>query len=157
LADDELMNEYLPSGVLVLGALFSSSYEFPGRYARWTLGFVNPPLRVTGRGRSFGVTALNDRGLVLLTAIQATLATHDHVTTLEYTSDKELKGTVATSTEVFAEEDRSKQPSLFSVVRAIQNLFYHEGEAQVWMRCSALFFVFLSSCSFALLLRAVKD
>lgn len=107
---------------------------------------MNPPLRVTGRGLSFGVTALNDRGLVLLTAIQATLAAHDHVASLEYTSEKELKGTVATSTEVFAEEDRSKQPSLFTVVRAIQNLFYHESEAQVWAVCALrYYFVF---CTF---------
>ena len=46
------------------GVLLASSYEFPGRYARWTLGFVNPPLEVSGRGDSFSVRALNDRGKV---------------------------------------------------------------------------------------------
>lgn len=24
------------------GALYSSSYEYPGRYSRWDIGFVNP-------------------------------------------------------------------------------------------------------------------
>ena len=26
------------------GVLFSSSFEFPGRYTRWDMGFVDPPL-----------------------------------------------------------------------------------------------------------------
>lgn len=43
------------------GVLLSSSYEFPGRYARWTLGFADPPLELSGTGRSFQVRALNDR------------------------------------------------------------------------------------------------
>ena len=43
------------------GVLLTSSYEFPGRYARWTLGFVDPPLEVTGKGREFKVRALNER------------------------------------------------------------------------------------------------
>jgi len=60
------------------------------------------------------------------------LAAHAHVASLDRSSDnKELTGTVAIPTEVFAEEERSKQPSLFSVVRAIQTLFYHESEAQL--------------------------
>ncbi|CAM9607418.1 unnamed protein product [Choristocarpus tenellus] len=43
------------------GVLLSSSYEFPGRYARWTLGFVDPPLELSGSGRNFRVRALNAR------------------------------------------------------------------------------------------------
>ncbi|CAN0350124.1 unnamed protein product [Discosporangium mesarthrocarpum] len=43
------------------GVMLSSSYEFPGRYARWTLGFVDPPLELSGSGRDFCVRALNDR------------------------------------------------------------------------------------------------
>ena len=33
------------------GVLFSSSFEFPGRYTRWDMGFVDPPLAFTARGR----------------------------------------------------------------------------------------------------------
>ena len=33
------------------GVLFSSSFEFPGRYTRWDMGFVDPPLVLTARGR----------------------------------------------------------------------------------------------------------
>ena len=35
------------------GVLFSSSFEFPGRYTRWDMGFVDPPLVFTARGRAF--------------------------------------------------------------------------------------------------------
>ena len=51
------------------GCVFQSSYEFPGRYARWTMGFVNPPLALEGWGRRFAITALNQRGSALLSAI----------------------------------------------------------------------------------------
>ena len=47
------------------GVLFSSSFEFPGRYTRWDMGFVDPPLVFTARGRRFSIDALNERGLFL--------------------------------------------------------------------------------------------
>ena len=53
------------------GAVFSSSYEFPGRYTRWDFALVNPPVAVETRGRQVTVTALNDRGRVLVPAIGA--------------------------------------------------------------------------------------
>ena len=51
------------------GALYSSSYEYPGRYTRWDIGFVDPPLVLTTRERAFRLDALNPRGDVLLHAI----------------------------------------------------------------------------------------
>ena len=50
-----------------------SSYEFPGRYARWSLGFVDPPLVITGRGLECTIEALNSRGKVLLPAVRNAL------------------------------------------------------------------------------------
>src|SRR5690349_25045985 len=55
------------------GVLFSSSFEFPGRYTRWDMGFVDPPLVVTARGRRFSIDALNERGCVVLDPIGASL------------------------------------------------------------------------------------
>ena len=55
------------------GCLFQSSYDFPGRYARWTMGFSDPPLVMEACGRSFTVSALNSRGRVLLPAISKAL------------------------------------------------------------------------------------
>ncbi len=51
------------------GVLFSSSFEFPGRYTRWDMGFVDPPLVFTARGRQFSIEALNERGRILLAPI----------------------------------------------------------------------------------------
>src|SRR6266853_6614109 len=51
------------------GVLFSSSFEFPGRYSRWDMGFVDPPLAFTARGRRFSIDALNERGRILLAPV----------------------------------------------------------------------------------------
>ena len=55
------------------GVLLTSSYEFPGRYARWSLGMVDPPLEVSGRSDQCTIRALNARGKVLMPAIQQTM------------------------------------------------------------------------------------
>src|SRR2546423_13636534 len=47
------------------GALFASSYEYPGRYTRWDVGFVDPLLELACRGREVTITALNRRGRAL--------------------------------------------------------------------------------------------
>ena len=52
------------------GVLLTSSYEFPGRYARWSLGFVDPPLEITGKGSKCTIKALNQRGKILMPAIE---------------------------------------------------------------------------------------
>ena len=48
------------------GGLLASSYEYPGRYKRLAIGFVNPPLELTTRENAFTLTALNERGQILL-------------------------------------------------------------------------------------------
>lgn len=55
------------------GALLTSSYEFPGRYARWSLGFVDPPIEISGKANRCTIKALNDRGRVLMPAIEQTM------------------------------------------------------------------------------------
>lgn len=52
------------------GVLLTSSYEFPGRYARWSLGFVDPPLEISGKKDKCTIRALNERGRVLMPAIE---------------------------------------------------------------------------------------
>src|SRR5579883_3010713 len=52
------------------GVWLSSSFEFPGRYTRLDMGFVDPPLAITARGRKIAVEALNRRGDVLIPAIE---------------------------------------------------------------------------------------
>jgi len=109
------------------GVLLASSYEYPGRYTRWDMGFVNPPLALTARGRRFRVEALNDRGRVLLPSIGEAwrgLDAVEHMTT----SETSLEGAVRAAGDRFAEEARSRQPSIFSLLRALVALFGHTDE-----------------------------
>lgn len=57
------------------GVILHSSYEFPGRYARWSLGFVDPPLEISGKHQQCHIRALNARGRLLLPAIETAMNT----------------------------------------------------------------------------------
>lgn len=104
------------------GVLLASSYEYPGRYTRWDLGFVTPPLELTARGRVVEVCALNARGRVLLPAVGAALEGLPALAALEVAGDR-LTAHVREPTGRFPEEERSRQPSAFSVLRALVALF----------------------------------
>ena len=105
-----------------LGVLLTSSFEYPGRYTRWDMGFCDPALSFTGRHRSFEIRACNERGAVLVPAIAAALESCDAIEALE-TDPHLVSGAARVSAEWFPEEMRSKQPTLFSVVRALIDLF----------------------------------
>ncbi len=109
------------------GALLASSYEYPGRYTRWDMGFVDPPLALAARDRRLRVEALNARGAVLLPPIARALATVDAIEDLERRDDA-VTVTVRAPAAGFAEEVRSRQPSVFSVLRALIDLFRHAEE-----------------------------
>jgi len=104
------------------GVLFSSSFEFPGRYTRWDMGFVDPPLALTARGRSFSIDVLNPRGRVLLPAIAQAVCALPAIG-LGQIGEDGLRGEVAEPDQRFPEEMRSRQPSVFSVLRALIDLF----------------------------------
>lgn len=104
------------------GALFSSSYEYPGRYTQWDIGFVNPCLELRSRGLDFSVTALSGRGLALLPIINGKLSEIPEIEQLESGSDI-IRGRVRQSDCFFVEEMRSRQPTVFTVIRAIRELF----------------------------------
>lgn len=105
------------------GVLLSSGYDYPGRYTRWDLGFVDPPLCLSAREREFRIEALNDRGRVLLPAIQQALERLPALERLDVTGTDELRGSIERPRERFAEEQRSRQPSVFSLLRAFVDLF----------------------------------
>ena len=104
------------------GVLLASSYEYPGRYTRWDMGFIDPPVEFSGRGRSFSVRALNERGAVLLGAIERALLATDAVASVHRSGDA-VEGRVAEPSGRLPEEQRSRQPTLFSVLRALVDLF----------------------------------
>ena len=104
------------------GGLLKSQYEYPGRYTRWAIGFVNPPLELATRDNNFTLTAHNDRGLILLEYLAEALASLSELTSLEKT-ERQLFGAVKLTEQIFSEEERSRQPSVFTVVREIIRLF----------------------------------
>lgn len=104
------------------GGLLKSSYEYPGRYKRWAIGFVNPPLELTTRERSFTLRALNNRGKVLLPVLLVRLSAHSQLQEVKLDKDC-IVGLVQPAVQLFAEEERSKQPSAFTVIRDILHAF----------------------------------
>jgi anthranilate synthase len=104
------------------GAVLSSNYEYPGRYTRWDTAIVDPPLGIEGRGRALEIIAYNERGKVLLPGIFAFIKDHEHLAHCYFQGDKiELK--IIPQVLIVSEEDRSRSPTVFSVVRAIIDLF----------------------------------
>lgn len=104
------------------GAVLSSSYEYPGRYTRWDMALVNPPLVLEAADRSISIRALNARGRILMPAVTRVLKAHADVASLTE-GDGRIDLVVKTPDGPFREEDRSRQPSTFSVVRALKELF----------------------------------
>ena len=37
------------------GCILASDYEYPGRYSRWDIGFVDPSFELVSRGRDFSL------------------------------------------------------------------------------------------------------
>lgn len=110
-----------------LGALFASSFEYPGRYTCWDIGFYNPPLMLTGVGSQVMLQALNQRGVVLLEILLPWF--HDnHALTVTLQTQTYVELSVVVSRESFCEEERSRQPSVFSVLRAMLSVLRVEEE-----------------------------
>lgn len=103
------------------GALLSSSYEYPGRYKRWAIGFINPPLELSTREHTFKLLAHNGRGKLLLPLVEERLLEQPQVERVHLTESC-LEGAIAPAAQPFTEEVRSQQPSAFSVVRTLLNL-----------------------------------
>lgn len=100
------------------GVLLASSFEYPGRYTRWDIGFINPPLQFIGRGRELNIHALNTRGEILLLELHAALQNCAAIEQLQ-ASKQLISILVRNDDSEIAEEDRSRRPSLFSVLREI--------------------------------------
>jgi anthranilate synthase len=111
------------------GGVLSSGMEYPGRYTRWHLAYVNPPVEIACRGRQVTARALNERGLVLLPVIrdamlrvgvqQPTAADDDG----GRAAQESVTVYVPAGEAAFTEEERSRQPTVFSVLREITAAF----------------------------------
>jgi anthranilate synthase len=118
------------------GGVLSSGMEYPGRYSRWHLAYVDPPVQLVARGRLIRASALNERGTVLLPVMAAAMrraggaqghgAGGAQVHGAGGAQEHEVTGIaphaevlIPESDEVFTEEQRSRQPTVFSALREI--------------------------------------
>ncbi|WP_021597934.1 anthranilate synthase component I [Actinomadura welshii] len=102
------------------GGVLSSGMEYPGRYSRWHMAYVDPCLEIVARGRTVTVRPLNGRGRVVLPALAGALRGAGEVRADE---PGLFEVFVPPSEEFFAEEERSRQPTVFTAVRAVVDLF----------------------------------
>jgi len=137
------------------GGVLSSGMEYPGRYTRWHMAYVNPPVEIACRGRMVTARALNDRGQVLMPVIRAAMlragverpvpspdgtspadaaespdGTRPGSAADPATDNSNRRGALDTVTVdvpegegTFTEEERSRRPTVFSVLREITAAF----------------------------------
>ena len=104
------------------GVLLSSSFEYPDRYTRWDIGFVNPPVQIEARNQSILVSALNERGHRLIPSLINVVKAQPEVVSTE-SGGECFVATIQPAANRFPEQARSRQPSIFSILRAIKRLF----------------------------------
>jgi anthranilate synthase len=112
------------------GIYLSSGYEYPGRYSRWDIAAVRPPLEIIAWDRRVEFRPLNDRGRALLKMFEAVLAGHPHWESFGFEGDV-LAGALKPLPRLFSEEERSKQPSAFSILRALIEEFRGEADGRL--------------------------
>lgn len=110
------------------GALFASSYEVPGRYTCWDIGFYNPPLVLTCWQEKIEFQALNIRGEILLSFISPLLAKTAGIIVQNHSPTVCQLSIEPAGQVVFSEEERSQQPSIFSILRHLLAFFKTEEE-----------------------------
>lgn len=109
------------------GMYLSSGIDYPGRYSRWDLGFVNPPLEIIGYAGRVIVNALSDRGQAILKALAPIFSDHEAITVFEST-DKVLCLVIQASDKILSEEERSFRPTSILPVRLL--LAYFEKQVE---------------------------
>jgi len=112
------------------GFYLSSGYEYPGRYSRWDIASVRPLVEIAAFGREMEFRPLNLRGEMLNRMLLAVLGGHPHWGSLAVEGGV-LRGRLRPLPELFAEEERSKQPSAFTILRALIEEFRHEQDTRL--------------------------
>jgi anthranilate synthase len=112
------------------GIYLSSGYEYPERYSRWEFASVRPPLEIVARGREVEFVALNQRGSVLIEILEAVFASHPHVES-RFRTPHSLRLALKPMPTLFPEEERSKQPSAFSILRALIEEFKTDKDSRL--------------------------
>lgn len=104
------------------GVYLSSGYEYPGRYSRWDIASARPPLEIVSYDRRVEFRPLNERGRAIAELLRPVLEGHPHWD--EFGPEAGiLAGRLKPMPKLFAEEQRSRQPSVFSILRALTEEF----------------------------------
>jgi len=109
------------------GGVFSSGFDFPGRHSRWDIAFSDPALEFRAKAKEFSFNALNKQGEALLDVVEDILNGHDHIERLSK-NELSLSGTLLPPPKHFPEEKRSRQASVFSILRSVTNAFKTDSE-----------------------------
>ncbi|MCY4395281.1 MAG: anthranilate synthase component I [Rhodospirillaceae bacterium] len=104
------------------GGVFTSGFEYPGRYSRWDTGFVDPPIGITVERNRIRADALNARGAVLVPVMHRALENADCLD-VDFVSDTAVAASPQPAGGAFFEEERSKQSSVFAALREILAAF----------------------------------
>jgi anthranilate synthase len=102
------------------GGVLSSGMEYPGRYSRWHLAYVDPCAEIVARGRRIAVRALNARGEVLLPVLgEALRRAGQPVPGSQARDAREIEVVIPEPAGLVAEEDRSRRPTVFTALREV--------------------------------------
>src|SRR6185503_19732194 len=112
------------------GIYLSSGYEYPGRYSRWDIAATRPPLEIVAYDRRVEFRPLNKRGNRLAAMFEHVLAAHPHWEQFGF-EGAILAGRLKPLPALFPEEERSKQPSAFSVLRTLIEEFKGEEDSRL--------------------------
>ena len=112
------------------GAVFSSNYEYPGRYTRWDTAIVDPPLGISSKGRKLTIEAYNGRGEALISILAGRLEGHAEFA-ISSQDTRTIAIDIAEPARVFSEEERSRAPTVFSVQRVIVDLFHSAEDSNI--------------------------
>jgi len=112
------------------GIYLSSGYEYPERYSRWDVAALRPPLEIVAWGRRVEFRPLNLRGEIINQMLLAVLGSHPHWDSLDLRAGA-LCGTLKPLPKLFPEEERSKQPSVFSILRALTREFHNPKDSRL--------------------------
>ena len=83
---------------------------------------MGPALQIEGAGLNFSIKSMNDRGTVLISIISEYLMKKAHLFTIQ-NKETIISGNIIASNKYFSEEERSKQSSLFTLIREIREIF----------------------------------